>query len=92
MEGWEEEYVSMFGEEGNGELKLWFGAVPLGHSRLKIWGCHSCGTGFSFGVSLIPGLGITTCCGCDPWAGGNKKRIMSDVIDVCLFKAGPHLC
>lgn len=56
--------MSMFGEEGNGELKLWFGAVPLGHSRLKIWGCHSCGTGFSFGVSLIPGLGITTCCGC----------------------------
>ena len=44
-------------------LELWSGGVPLWHSRLRIWHCHSSCSGHCCGTGLIPGLRTSTCCG-----------------------------
>ena len=38
--------------------------IPWWCSRLRIWHCHSCGTGCSSGVGSIPGLGTAACRAC----------------------------
>ena len=35
--------------------------VPLWLGGLKIWCCHSCGSGYSCGIGSIPGPGTSAC-------------------------------
>ena len=44
--------------------------VPLWLSRLRIWHCHCCGSGYSYGASLIPRLGNCHM----PWTWQEKKE------------------
>lgn len=37
--------------------------VPLWHTGLRIWPCHSSGSGHCCSVGSIPGLGTSECCG-----------------------------
>ena len=51
------------------EIKL---GIPLWHRGLKIWCGHCSSLGHCYGMGLIPGPGISTCCGCSPKR--NKKE------------------
>ena len=42
-------------------------SIPAQHSQLRIWHCHSSGTGHSGSLDLISGLG-------GPYASGVDKR------------------
>ena len=48
--------------------------VPVWLSRLRIWHCHYSGLGHYIDMGSIPGLGTSTCHGCDPKMKQSKTK------------------
>ena len=59
--------------------------VPLWHSGLRSWCCHSCGADHNCCVGSVPGLGTSTCCGWGQhtqgsWEKGRSRKAIPDAI------------
>ena len=59
------------------------------HSGLRIWPCHNCDIGHSYGSNLTPGLGISVCCWCGHMsirAAQPRKRCASGPENLLFWK------